>query len=301
MPTDEWIKDVNLWIVGNGDRHWDRGDANGDIPNNRLNSLIHSMYRLNLSHNLLIHLFRSKSDSTKKLTFDNYYNGKIHEVLEFFADRVAEMPYRSSDHDEKDYVSKNKLEAFEEDLREASEYAKSNAPGLEMRLLYERENVNGSQKTLQKVRGILLRSRKNIRWICMPFLKFSDPKIPTPPQRPIPADIDLHLKGNITDSSVPIAQRQIGVKDLDYLDFLFYSPSSQDEAHWLHNARTFAMAKELFDSEDVITRERRESGYTQDVKGGGNGYRCDTSTGQRKCVVAPATEYCVNNNTNYCP
>jgi hypothetical protein len=312
MPR-KWVRDINYWIVrarnsdGPGKTHWNNfALPSNRKPQNRFPGQTHHMYRINLSHNMLINLFRDPSYTPAsdprlrlRLTFREYYEGEIPVILGIFKERLNSVPL-GTNADHKDEFHKDAIEYFQGKLQDAITACTN--PGniiYYMKDLYieDVQNIPVLSEVVRHLHDV----KTTLNWICMPFLNYFDIGMQNPLARPDGEDLRIHLEG-VTDAHGNVTQ--MGFENWDYFDFLFFAPSDQNQANARENARDFADEKGFLDKFDVVSHSLQEYG-TPHAAGGGNGYQC-TLIGAppnqvRDCVVAPAQYYCVDNNTKICP
>jgi hypothetical protein len=322
-----WIVDMNYWIrpaddMGNP-RHWsqvlptppDGGDYEDDLA--RLPN-VNQQYRACLSDNTLINLFRDYSNHTNKLTFYNYYRGwSLDAVISFYIDRMPSILVDSMDNREKRAFHPSRVQSATMHLKRARstaiEAATANPtlPVLRMENLYLDTYYQHTQRPyLSSIRASLQAFQDSLRWICLPFLQFSDTPDSRNP-RPISGDLDRHLAGITTG---PANDREIPFRDLDFYDLVFHDKSTTDLNRAYMNGRNFATAKGFLHREQVHERYRRErrallrldldESYLLpadvDTNSGGNNKTCGCVGSTRDCVYTPdATSYCANPSS--CP
>jgi hypothetical protein len=287
---------------------------------------VHHQYRINLNDNTLMNLFRNNADADKpvRLTFAEYYEKPITEVLEFFKGNVPNMPKDDWDKRNKIAFSNAQWDKAVELLTEAQyELVNDGMVALQMKDLYLKSfHLSDREATLTKVWKKLDAFQKHLEWICVPFLKFPvkpNAKFPRPEQ----ADLDLHLNGGVVQDPAGADRKLMPFGGFDYYEMLFHNHKTQDEACEHRNARIFAHCKGFFDKERVTDRVRRvrdnkpqpnppegvcfdpglcpKPHHPAPMMGGGNGYECRMVGGVRQCVVDQPVDYCVNNGSKFCP
>lgn len=329
MPA--WFKDINENIllpdpVTGKKRSWTVQppwpDADYEPPGK---TYIHHQFRINLNDNTLMTLFRNNADPDNpvRLTFTEYYNKPITEVLDIFIANIALMPKDDSDKRNRHAYSNKQWERAIELLVEAQGHlVKDGKTDLLMKDLYlDTFHLPDREATLAKVWKSLRAFQKHLEWICVPFVSFPV-KPHTKRPRPTENDLCLHLYGGTVVDPKGNSKTLMPFGDFDYHDMLFHCHQSQDEADEHRNARIFAHCKGFFDKERVTDRVRRERDSKPDpglpgdgcfdpdgickktdypMMGGGNGYECRIINNVRQCVVDEPADYCVNNGSQYCP
>lgn len=311
----KWVRDINYAIHRSG-KHWieEEHPANPDVR------LIHPLYRVCLNDNLLMNLFRNASNPDDTLTFDAYYGSRVSVVLDTFRMRFETLPRDDFDVKELRAFRRFKVQAGEAILANAvARASEQDAADLLMKDLYlDAYYEHPGKDALDSIVLILQQFQRTMEWVCIPFLKFSTEEPDSNYPRPSEDDLMLHLNGGTYDKK-PL----MGFGAFDYHDMLFHEHQSQDEADMHHNARMFAFEKHFFDRENVVARVLRDyqaelendstiavEKWDKEITGGGNGYRCEmvpsipgdpNSPLVRKCVVGTPVDYCVNNNSQYCP
>ena len=167
-----------------------------------------------------------------------------------------------------------------------------------------------------------------VRWLCMPFLQYTDLGADPALTRPSIADLVRHLDGDnappppVPPGAPPAPPTSIfGVRNLTYRQFAFLStvspapPAPQEDLKAKYfRTRNFAFDKGFFNKDNVVANYYKN--LVKDIQsvlgaegsaaisalsdkgilGGGNGYRChyNPTTQQKSCIPGAATDYCAN-------
>lgn len=314
-----WLWDINTNIIGNG-RHWERGHGNNPPPPiNTTPDKVHPLYRENLSHNMLMNLFRENTNTNPKndldprqLTFNDYYNGTISSVLSTFANRLDSFPRKDLDLKEEEHPKPLRVSDCRRILRDTAKLPGASTLTIKDLYLYRPENEAKERSQLDAISMSLRNFRDRMTWICVPFLAFWEQDSTPARPRPTSCDLTLHLCGGTYNGN-----EMMPLGNLDYFGMIFYKATSVADADRHYWARTFAMDKGFLDWEGVADRVRRSrdeqadrifAGHAPRVRptarrGGGNGYCCrqvSTNPYVKQCISQDPADYCVDTGSQYC-
>lgn len=299
----KWVEDINYNILNDGE-HW---TIDPPVRHSDPRFAEHQQSYLTLSNNTLMNLFQNPFVRDEKITFRVYYNSPITYIVQKFIEALDRVPQatNTSYPDEKRAFSNTEIMQAKGHLRGALSAAQQYAEDATMKDLYL-DSFYSNTSLRDRVIPHFRDFQQGLRWICVPFLALP---MDSPGFRPNNDDLELHLEGG-SYNGIELA----GIGDLDFHGVLFKHHRTRIAADRHGYAMKFAMCRGFFDDESVWDRVVREAdGRPRDIrdgscdfsdrydmKGGGNGYRCDDSSGQRKCVVAQPQYYCVNNGSQFC-
>jgi len=313
MPQ-QWKDDFNRKIIGEG-RLWTDHPNESDHP-------IHPQWRISLNENLLSNIFENPfpsnpPTSTDRLTFNDYYGMRIATFIDVFRSRLESVPSYARIDEEGEGVdtpqdkysrfTSRRIKRAKSLLRGAKHRAEQNdASTLVMKDLYLDASYADPAKTeaIDDIYEHFWSVQQALRWICMPFLQYSDRENDTPLARPSQQDLNQHLTTGTNDQGQPI----FPVGALTYRDFIYLPTGNATERQKYKRTREFAISKGFFDRQNVFERytAKLASNLAADFGaelpdyymfgGGGNGYKCYTnSSGQRSCIPSSdPSDYCAN-------